>query len=291
MLQLEVLLCGAALAWAGAASAPTPPDGNPAVWVVRDDDTTVYLFGTIHLFDGRVAWFNDEVQRAFEQSQEVVFEVKQPDPAAMGPLIARYGIDPDGPPLTQKPGVNAAALTREAEALGVPVAALEPLEPWLAGMSLAVLAMRKLGLDPEQGTEQVLTRAAVEAGKTVGELETVEQQLQFFHGLSEAQQVELLNAGLKQLAEAPATLGRIADAWSRGDADAVAAVMKEGMAQTPELAKILLTDRNARWAEWVEARLGRPGTVFVAVGAGHLAGEASVQGQLARRGIRTERHR
>ena len=47
--------------------------------------------------------------------------------------------------------------------------------------------------------------------------------------------------------------------------------------------------RNAAWAEWVAKRLGQPGTIMVAVGAGHLAGKDSVQRLLQARGVRATR--
>ena len=57
----------------------------------------------------------------------------------------------------------------------------------------------------------------------------------------------------------------------------------------PALAKALLYDRNANWAECIDERLDTPGTVFIAVGAGHLAGEKSVQDYLAGRDIAVTR--
>ena len=78
-------------------------------------------------------------------------------------------------------------------------------------------------------------------------------------------------------------------AWASGDIDALAALMNEAMKETPELGRILLTERNARWAEWIDTRLDSPGTTFVAVGAGHLGGDESVQAMLAKRGIETTR--
>ncbi len=65
--------------------------------------------------------------------------------------------------------------------------------------------------------------------------------------------------------------------------------MNESMDETPELAKILLWDRNARWADQIKSRMDRPGTIFLAVGAGHLAGEKSLQDYLAARGLTAER--
>ena len=57
----------------------------------------------------------------------------------------------------------------------------------------------------------------------------------------------------------------------------------------PGLAKVLLIDRNKTWASWIRARLDRPGTVFMAVGAGHLGGKGSVQDQLATKGVKSSR--
>jgi uncharacterized protein YbaP (TraB family) len=59
--------------------------------------------------------------------------------------------------------------------------------------------------------------------------------------------------------------------------------------QSPETYKRLFSDRNAAWAEWIGKRLQQPGTVFVAVGTGHLVGDDSVQAQLASAGIRSAR--
>ena len=67
--------------------------------MVRDDDTTIYLFGTFHLLDGR-PWLNDEVRTAFDASDELVVEAILPEIRVnMQPLMGRlmrYGIDPHG---------------------------------------------------------------------------------------------------------------------------------------------------------------------------------------------------
>jgi len=65
--------------------------------------------------------------------------------------------------------------------------------------------------------------------------------------------------------------------------------MNESLEATPELAQVLLIQRNARWAQWIKQRLTQPGTVFIAVGAGHLAGKGSVQEQLKALGISSAR--
>jgi uncharacterized protein YbaP (TraB family) len=65
-------------------------------------------------------------------------------------------------------------------------------------------------------------------------------------------------------------------------------VMNEGMTD-PAVAEALLYNRNANWAEWIDTRMDTPGTVFIAVGAGHLAGARSVQDYLGAKGITVTR--
>ena len=90
-----------------ACAAPAPaaalPDADPALWVVKDADTTVYLFGTFHALDGKTDWFNDEVKVAFDKSSEVYLEAILPDnPAEMQPMVMKYGLDPSGKKLSAK---------------------------------------------------------------------------------------------------------------------------------------------------------------------------------------------
>jgi uncharacterized protein len=79
------------------------------------------------------------------------------------------------------------------------------------------------------------------------------------------------------------------DAWARGDLDALAALIARDAGDAPGAHQLLLVKRNRKWADWVALRLERPGTVLVAVGAGHLAGPDSLIALLGARGIRVER--
>jgi uncharacterized protein len=95
-------------------------------------------------------------------------------------------------------------------------------------------------------------------------------------------QVKFLVSTVDDYPKLGTELGKMVTSWAAGDPDALGKTMNESLRETPEVAKILLTDRNARWADWINARLAKPGTVFIAVGAGHLAGDDSVQAFLAK---------
>jgi len=267
-------------------------DADPALWVVKDKDTTVYLFGTIHVLKPGLTWFDEAVKTAFDRSDEVKLEIVLPDPAAMQGLVQATGVAAPGtPPLTQRlPEAKRAAFTKAVTDLGLPANALDTFKPWLAATQLSVAPLSKLGYDSTNGPEQVIT-AAKQANKPLTGLETPEQQLGFFGSLSDKAQLDFLVSTVDELPKLNDQMASMVDDWAKGDPDALAREMNDELKSSPEVAKVLLTDRNARWAAWIKQRMAKPGTVFVAVGAGHLAGPDSVQAQLAKLGVKAERVR
>jgi uncharacterized protein len=274
------------------AAAPAPlPDANPALWVVRDADTIVYLFGTFHLLDGR-PWFNDEVKTAFDASDELVMEAVLPeDPASLQPLVMRYAVDPEGRTLPSRLDPRQYVALREALAnAGVPPAAFDRFEPWFVSMTLTLLGAQRLGISSAAGPETVLTRAAHARHIPIAELEGFELQLRLLDGMPEAMQIAQLSEALEQNDEIAAKLAPMLAAWSTGDVERLTALLnEEETEQDRALHRLLFTERNANWARWIEARMARPGTVFLAVGAGHLAGPDSVQAALAAHGLSAAR--
>ncbi len=278
-----------------AKGAPAPAagaqDADPALWVVKDADTTIYLFGTIHVLKPGMTWFDEAVKAAFDRSDEVKLELVMPDPAAMQGLVQSTGVAPAGtPPLTERlPVAKRAAFTRAVVDAGLPADALDRYKPWLAATQLSIAPLSKLGYDAANGPEQVITAAAKAAGKPLTGLETAEQQLGYFSGLSDTAQLSFLTSTIDELPKAADTMARMVDDWAAGKPDRLAKDMNDSLKDSPEVAKVLLVDRNRRWADWIRQRLVKPGTVFVAVGAGHLAGPDSVQAQLAKAGVKAKR--
>jgi uncharacterized protein YbaP (TraB family) len=271
------------------------PDADPAMWVVRDADTTVYLFGTFHLMDGKADWFNEEVREAFDKSQELVVEIELPeDPAAMAaqfqPLIARYAPDTQGRSLkTLLSADEYKTLYESLTPMGVPAGAFDPFEPWFASFMLAGAMGQKMGMSPEHGAEFILKRAARERNMSIGQVETLESQIQMFDAPPHDKQLKALKELLKDMNAMSGTLPRMLKVWNSGDAEGLDAVLNEGFANDAEARRLLLGARNEKWAEWIDDRMDKPGTVFMAVGAGHLVGNDSVQTFLKKRGFDSSR--
>lgn len=288
--MLRKMTIALALLLAGCGAKPAANDADPALWVVKDADTTIYLFGTVHMLKPGLSWFDEGVKSAFDASDSLVLELVMPPPHEMQALVSELGMTTSGPALPDQLPPDAAARFRSAlPELGLDPHALDRAEPWLAATMLSSLPLRQLGYDERDGAEKVLSDAAAAAGKPVAGLETAREQLGYFDALPIDAQRALLVDTLGDLSKAGTTVDKMVAAWSKGDADGLAGLMNEDLDRSPELTERLLVARNRNWAGWIAGRMAQPGTVFVAVGAGHLAGDRSVQTELARRGLKVER--
>ncbi|MEO6715942.1 MAG: TraB/GumN family protein [Novosphingobium sp.] len=268
---------------------PTGTPAHPAIWQVSDKDTTIFLFGTIHALPQGIDWFGDRVASAFNGSQELVTEIVEADPAALQASVRAKAMLPAGTTLrgmltpAQRAKYDAALTT-----YGIPVAALDRFKPWYAAVFLSALPVLRDGYAAQNGVEELLNTRAKAAHRPHSALETAQYQLGLFDSLPLATQMRYLNEVVTDLPTARNQLGAMVEAWKRGDADTLARLMNEDQDE-PELMERLVTNRNKTWADWIKARLDKPGVVFVAVGAGHLAGAGSVQDQLRTRGITASR--
>jgi uncharacterized protein YbaP (TraB family) len=171
----------------------------------------------------------------------------------------------------------------------VPAEALDRLETWAAAFILLGVQYQSLGLDPASGVESTLKKQFEIGHKPVDQLETNAEQLGFFDRLPEAAQRKFLVSVLEDPAAWKDQFAGMLEAWSRGDVKAIAESFNSDLGDAPELKDALLLQRNANWAKWVKGRLDRPGTVLVAVGAGHLAGDQSVVSLLEHQGLKVTR--
>ena len=270
--------------------ADRPPVGavpGPALWRVADEDTTIYLFGTVHALPQGTQWLDPRIQRAFDSADELVTEVDLATIRTSGQSLAGAGMLPEGQSLRglMQPD-NREAFEAALVTLGLPVEAFDRMEPWLAAMSLSLLPVVRAGYQADAGVETALASKA--EGKTRAGLERIEDQIALFDTLPMAAQLAYLDQAVHQVPSGSSSLDAMVAEWLAGDADDLAALINAEVTDN-DLHARLLTRRNANWAGWIADRLNRPGTVFVAVGAGHLAGDGSVQDQLRGRGLQVTR--
>ncbi|HEX8840498.1 MAG TPA: TraB/GumN family protein [Sphingomicrobium sp.] len=261
------LLVAAALAAATPTPAqPSPLPAEPALFVVRDDDTTVYIFGTFHALDSHTQWFGDRVRNAFEESNELVLETIIPEKQPMAPPAAAGRFRP--------PSVT-------------------PSASFLATTRMAINAGRARGMQVDNGADMILRHAAEAEGKPVEGLETLQLQIDMFNRMPPAPSPEAKAhhdaASPSQVDGLSRAMADMQTAWKRGDQSVFVRMLGQLKTASPDTYRMMFTERNSRWADWVRARMQSPGTVFIAVGAGHLAGPDSLLVGLAERGLPSQR--
>lgn len=271
-------------------SAIAAPAAGPALWKVADADTTIYLFGTVHALPKDVDWLRGPVADALASAQTLVTEIAPgllKDPATQQAFATRAALPPGqtlrGLMTAEQRQVYEAAVAK----LGLPLATLDRFEPWFAALTLSTVPLLKAGYSPEAGVENAV-EAKASAATRRDALETVDDQLKLFDEMPPETQMTYLIELARDIDKVGPSLSAMVAAWAKGDAEGLARLMNDEM-DDPAIAERLLYARNRNWARWVETRLAAPGTVFVAVGAGHLAGANSVQDYLAKGGVAVTR--
>ena len=262
------MLVAAALAAAMPTTSPPSAATEPALFVVRDADTTIFIFGTFHALNPHTHWFGSTVKDAFDQSDELVLETLIPE----GP----------GSVMPSNPGFRPPSVT--------------PSASFLATTRMAINAGKAQGMQVDNGADMVLRHAAEAEGKEVEGLETLQLQIDMFNRLpaasvtpASAQKRQSGAVSNSQIAGLSKAMAQMQTAWKRGDQTVFVSMLDQLKAASPDTYRMMFTERNERWADWIRARMQMPGTVFVAVGAGHLAGKDSLLVRLAERGLPSRR--
>jgi hypothetical protein len=264
---------------------------GPALWRVSDTDSDVYLFGSFHLLPQDLAWQRPELKAAFARSVLLVLETdtRAENPGELTALVEKYAIAPKDKPLRGRMTPEQRTGFEElATSLGVDPARLDPFEPWYAGTILTVQYAQKKGLVAEKGVEATLIGLAGAEKKPLAFLETLEEQIRFLAELPEETQLKMLTATLGELKSADAEMDAMQKAWASGDTASMAKLFDKSIRDVPELHAVLITERNKRWAGEIAKLMAGAGTVFIAVGAGHLVGDDSVIALLRERGLKVE---
>lgn len=256
--------------------------GAPAMWRLSDEDTTIYIFGTVHLLRPELEWRTEAFDEAISSADKIVFEVDMKSPEAQRAIATDFlqrGMYEDG--RTLKMALNdadEAVISAAFDSIGVPFDAMNTFEPWMASVYMGAQKLTNAGFDPEAGVESIITVEATAAGKSFEFLETISQQADAFDLLPEEEQITMLYETALLLDESPRMLDLLVDEWAEGDVDGIATLVAnpDGYGFTDAAYQSLLVKRNQAWVPQIEAMLEQPGSVFIAVGAGHLAGPDSV---------------
>ena len=263
---------------------------EPAMWVIKDKDSTIYLIGTLHLLRHDMEWNATKVRKTVEESTELWLEVADADNQAnLLPVMQKYGFDREHPLSSKLNAGQKEKLSKVAATYNLPLPVLEPMKPWAAALIFAALPLQKAGFDPNAGVDRILKAQAEKEGDKIFGFETAEEQVRFLAELPETDQIAFLEDTLEEAEKGLALFEKLATAWLGGDTETIARVLVDELKTTsPALYDKLVVQRNVRWAGKIAELLKTPGVRQIAVGAAHLAGPDSLQVQLAKRGIKVQ---
>lgn len=258
------------------------------MWLVADADTKIYILGTMHALPRGTDWDEGRVASAIEAADELMMELSPTELAAAGAMFRKLA--PRETPLAIEARLSGKALTgfRALETSGRGFGE-EALDDWAVMVLMGQRVAQNAGLSSADGVETGLTEKFEAAGKPIGGFETAREQLMLFETLDPQTQRILLTRAAEEAGDAVKEVGALTAAWGRGDVAALETVINEDIDSVPAARKAILTDRNRRWSLWVQKRLEQPGTVLMAVGAGHLVGSDGVPAMLEAEGLKVTR--
>lgn len=263
----------------------------PALWQVSDEDSSIWLFGSVHLLRAETKWRSPTLDKVLSKAERVYFETDLSIEAQMAvmPMSFELGFNRDGRLLSDIIGAELTARVREAAGrYAIPMANLLTMKPWMAATTLSTGPLLESGYEAAHGVETVLAAELTE--DRLGYLETPEQQLNFLAGGSLNEQIAMLEGTLDTLDVMQSDIDEMVRAWSEGQPEQLGEIFTAQMGSYDQgMVERLIDMRNADWVEQIDAMLGRNESALLVVGAAHLAGDASVVRLLEARGFGGER--
>ncbi|WP_374657320.1 TraB/GumN family protein [Phenylobacterium sp.] len=264
---------------------------RPPIWVVRDADSELVLFGSVHVLPPGLDWRPPALDAALAKADDLWFElpIDAASEAKVGQLAAARGMLPPDQSLSRMLSPDGAQrLERAAADLGVSMAVLDRLEPWFAEVALAGAQFMKSGADANSGVEKTLA-ASAPASAARKAFESPEEQIAIFDAAPLPEQIASLEESLRELERNPRAYDELVAVWMAGDLkalddDALGPIRKAA----PGLYARLVTQRNERWIKAIRARMDGSGKTVVVVGVGHLVGADGLPMRLRALGYEVE---
>jgi uncharacterized protein YbaP (TraB family) len=257
------------------------------LWEVKGKHNTVYLLGSVHMLKAGDSALPAEAMHAYAASKILVMELDLNGAGADSLLDSSGELEslPEGQTLASVIGPQLyAKLMARTQPLGLGPEVMDHFQPWFAALMLQQLELAQSGFDSAAGVDEQFALLAQEDQKPIIGLETIDEQLGFFAHLSLEQQREFLRTTLEDSASVQSETDAVVRAWQHGDTAKLEQLLREGTNESPELYRLLTTERNRRWLPKITQLLSADDNYLVIVGALHLIGHDGVIDLLQRQG-------
>jgi len=261
------------------------------VWKVSKDSKHVFIGGTIHVLSQTDYPLPAQFEQAYVQADTLVFETDMQamqTPVAQQMLLAKV-IYPAGQTIKQNVSSDTfKKLEYFFVSRGLPIDNFLMFKPGMIAITLTIIELQTHGLDGT-GVDEFYTLKAINDEKTLSELETLEQQIDFIGSLGLENPDRVINYTLRDIESLVPMMGDLKTAWRTGNSEELNKLIVNTMKNDfPNIYKTLLLNRNNAWVPQIEAMIETDDIEFILVGAAHLVGEDSVLTQLEQRGYLIE---
>ena len=261
------------------------------VWKISKAGQHLYIGGTIHVLSQSDYPLPTAFETAYKQAATIVFEtdtVKLQTPVYQQKMMQGV-VYSDGRSLKSVLSAETfAELEKYAQSRGVPIANLIPLKAGMAAMTITMIELQRLGL-LGTGVDDFYQNKAMGDGKKVGELETVDQQLEFIFGLGEGQEDDFVKYTLRDVKEIPVMMADMKEAWRKGNMKELGRIALTPLKEEfPKIYDSLLVKRNNAWLPQIKKMLRSKEVELILVGALHLVGDDGLLQQLGKQGYKVQ---
>jgi len=261
------------------------------VWRVQSDSTTAYLQGSIHLLSEDAYPLPEAIESAFKASEQIVLEMDlsvMTDPDAQIEMMVK-GMLPRGQSLSDILSPKTLELAEACAAdVGMSMVAFKHYKPWMFVMVLTATRLQQLGFSAQHGIDWHFYQRAKELKKNIIGLETLDEQLALFESMVAGDQDAFVRQSLEDFATIEEELAAIISSWNQGDLIGLEKVLLDNLRNYPNVHRILIRERNARWMKTLEEVMQSGKTSMIIVGAGHLPGKDGLVALLRARGYSIE---
>jgi len=279
------------LGLAGCADIGSSSGSRSTLWRIQGEHNVVYLLGSVHTLPRSAYPLKPALQRAFDESQRVVFEINLGNVTSRNVTqeFKRTGFYPPGETLAEhvSPG-TAAILRRTLPQLGISWESVQRFRPWFLAELLSSRYIEAVGFHADLGIDEYFYRQARARRKAVQGLETLRDQAEILSRFTDRQSEEYLRSTLTGLPAYSAVLRVVVTAWQNGQIDLLDQLLNQNERNDPREFRLLFADRNAKWLPEIEGFTHRRENVLVVVGTGHLVGSDGVIETLRRRGFHVQ---
>ena len=264
-----------------------PTQQNSSLWQIqKNGELEGYLVGSIHVMKQEVYPLTPVFREGFTEADLVVFETNLDEVRSQSVSLIEMGMYQDGTTLQQTlPPETYNKVETLASSLGIPMSALNQMEPWLASQLITMQLLQQAGYSPLYGIDLYFYKQAQQEDKPYMGLETPREQFQFFDELPTKTQIAFLTHSIEQTQAKIQEVDEIVAIWKQGDMTGLEEMLLDPMEEDfPEIYQALIVERNQTWMPEIIELLREDEVPFIVVGTAHLVGDRGLIKQIQAKG-------